>query len=74
MLFTILFGVSFGICNGISYTIPLKVCWDHYPDRRGLVSGIIIGGFGLGSFIFGFVSTMLINAHNLPINGEGIYD
>ena len=74
-----LYGVSFGICNGLSYTIPLKICWDHYPERKGMVSGVIIGGFGLGSFLFGFISTMCINPHNKQILSsgtemEGLYD
>lgn len=62
--FMVTFSVSFGICNGLSYTIPLKVGWDHYPNNKGLVSGVIIGGFGLGSFIFGLISTLLINPNN----------
>ena len=70
--------MSFGICNGLSYTIPLKICWDHYPERKGMVSGVIIGGFGLGSFLFGFISTMCINPENKQIlsenEKEGLYD
>ena len=62
--FMVLYSVSFGICNGLSYTIPLKVGWDHFPNSKGLVSGIIIGGFGLGSFLFGLLSTLLINPSN----------
>lgn len=62
--FTIMYSVSFGLCNGLAYTVPLKVCWDHFPDRKGTVSGVVIGGFGLGSLIFGFISTLLINADN----------
>ena len=62
--FTVVYSVSFGICNGLSYTIPLKVGWDHFPNSKGLVSGLIIGGFGLGSFIFGLISTLLINPKN----------
>lgn len=35
-----------------------------------MVSGVIIGGFGFGSFIFNFVSTAIINPDNVsPVNG-----
>lgn len=38
-----------------------------------MVSGVIIGGFGFGSFLFGFLSTALINPYNdSPI--DGVYD
>jgi len=63
--FTFTFAISFGICNGLAYTIPLKVCWDHYPNRIGFVTGVIICGFGIGSFLFGLVSTLIINPNNL---------
>jgi hypothetical protein len=35
-----------------------------------MVSGIIICGFGMGSFIFSFLSTMLANPHNLSAHHE----
>lgn len=28
------------------------------------MSGIIIGGFGFGTFIFGFISTSIVNPNN----------
>jgi MFS family permease len=74
----VIFAVSFGICNGLAYTIPLKVGWDHFPNNKGLVSGIIIGGFGLGSFIFGLISTLLINPGNskpnVKVGSLNLYD
>ena len=63
--FTVIFGIGYGFCNGIAYTIPLKLCWDLYPERKGMVSGVIICGFGVGSFIFSFISTMLVNPLNI---------
>jgi len=57
MDFTIVFSVCFGVCNGFTYTIPLKICWDYFPDRKGMVSGVVICGFGLGAALFNFIST-----------------
>jgi MFS transporter, OFA family, oxalate/formate antiporter len=65
-----MFAGCFGCCNGLVYTIPLKICWDYFPERKGMVSGTIICGFGLGSFIFSFVSTLLTNPNNLSANHE----
>jgi hypothetical protein len=35
-----------------------------YPDKKGIVTGIIIGCFALGSFIFNFVATAVVNPEN----------
>lgn len=35
-----------------------------YPDKKGMVTGIIIGCFALGSFIFNFVATAVVNPEN----------
>lgn len=45
---------------------PLFAGWAHFPDRKGLVSGIIMAGFGLGVFIYNIFSTKLANPDNLP--------
>jgi hypothetical protein len=43
-----------------------------------MVSGVILGGFGMGAFIFGFITTALVNPDNAaPIlypNGEYYYE
>jgi hypothetical protein len=39
----------------------VSIAWQYFPGREGLISGIIIGGFGVGSFIFTYLSTFLIN-------------
>ena len=63
-LFTILYGGLYGVGIGLSYLSPLMCAWEHYPERKGLVSGIIIGGFGFGSFIFDIISTLLVNPND----------
>ena len=52
ILFYILLSGGLGVCNGLSYTVPIKLGWKAMPERSGLVSGLIIGGFGFGSLIF----------------------
>ena len=51
-LFAALLTGGLGLCIGLSYTTPIRLGWKAMPDRSGLVSGLIIGGFGLGSLIF----------------------
>jgi hypothetical protein len=47
---------------------PIFAAWLHFPDRKGLVSGIIMAGFGLGVCIYSFVTNRIVNPHNLPPN------
>ena len=53
-----------GLGTGSCYMIPIICGWEWYPKRKGLITGITLGGFGFGSFIFAFVSTYLVNPEN----------
>jgi MFS transporter, OFA family, oxalate/formate antiporter len=56
------FGVIVGIGNGFGYATPIPVASKWFPDRRGLVVGLMVGGYGAGSAIFGPVATWLVAA------------
>ena len=45
--------------------VPLICGWEWFPKRRGLATGVCLGGYGFGSFIFSQVSSHLVNP-----NGE----
>lgn len=65
--FYLCYSFFFGIGVGMVYLIPMMCCWEYFPDRKGMVSGVIIGGFGFGTFIFGFISTALINPNDYSL-------
>jgi OFA family oxalate/formate antiporter-like MFS transporter len=52
----IVFGVVVGVGNGFGYATPIPVASKWFPDRRGLVVGIMVAGYGAGSAIFGPIS------------------
>ena len=54
-----------GLVIGLSYTSPIRLGWQAMPARSGLVSGLIIGGFGLGSLIFTALGSMIVNPENM---------
>jgi OFA family oxalate/formate antiporter-like MFS transporter len=54
------FGVMVGVGNGFGYATPMPVGSKWFPDKRGLVVGLMVGGYGAGSAIFGPVATELI--------------
>lgn len=46
---------------GIGYSCPLACCVKWFPDKKGLVSGVSVAGFGAGTFVFAQVGTYFIN-------------
>ena len=62
------YGGGFPIGIGMMYWTPLICAWEYFPDRKGLISGLIIGAFGFGAFIFGFISTAIVNPENYQID------
>jgi OFA family oxalate/formate antiporter-like MFS transporter len=57
------FGVVVGVGNGFGYAAPTPVASKWFPDRRGLVIGLMVGGYGAGSAIMGPLATSLIAAY-----------
>jgi OFA family oxalate/formate antiporter-like MFS transporter len=45
------YGVIGGAGLGIGYIVPVAVLVKWFPDRRGLITGIAVGGFGAGALI-----------------------
>uniref|UniRef100_A0A0G4I779 Major facilitator superfamily (MFS) profile domain-containing protein n=1 Tax=Chromera velia CCMP2878 TaxID=1169474 RepID=A0A0G4I779_9ALVE len=58
------YGLVMGVGVGLAYACPLVCGLRWMPDRKGLVSGILIASFGLGASIFAGVQTQLVNPHN----------
>jgi Major Facilitator Superfamily len=40
------------------------VGWNHFPQHKGRITGLIICGFGFGTTIFNLIGTKLINPDN----------
>jgi OFA family oxalate/formate antiporter-like MFS transporter len=51
-----------GIGLGFGYIVPVAVLVKWFPDRRGLITGIAVGGFGAGALITAPLATRLIQA------------
>jgi MFS transporter, OFA family, oxalate/formate antiporter len=54
------YGVIGGIGLGFGYIVPIYVLVKWFPDRRGLMTGIAVGGFGFGALITAPLATHLI--------------
>lgn len=51
-----------GIGVGMVYVCPLSTSLKWYPKKKGMVTGIIVGAFGLGGLLFNFILSYLIGS------------
>jgi OFA family oxalate/formate antiporter-like MFS transporter len=56
------YGVIGGIGLGFGYIVPVAVLVKWFPDKRGLITGIAVGGFGAGALVTAPVATRLIQS------------
>ena len=54
------YGFIGGLGLGLGYIVPVAVLVKWFPDRRGLITGIAVGGFGAGALITAPVASRLI--------------
>ena len=56
------YGVIGGVGLGFGYIVPIAVLVKWFPDRRGLITGIAVGGFGAGALVTAPVASRLIQS------------
>lgn len=55
------FGLIAGLGNGFGYVTPIATLIRWFPDKRGLVTGLAVMGFGLGAFFMGRIAPQMVN-------------
>lgn len=60
MVLYIGYGVIGGIGNGMGYVVPIATLIRWFPDKRGLVTGLAVMGFGMGAFFIGKIAPGMI--------------
>src|SRR5947207_3716774 len=56
------YGFIGGLGLGLGYIVPVSLLVKWFSDRRGLITGIAVGGFGGGALITAPVATRLIQS------------
>lgn len=56
------FGVIAALGNGFGYVTPIATLIRWFPDKRGLVTGLAVMGFGAGAFFMGQIAPHMIFA------------
>ncbi|HDP97993.1 MAG TPA: MFS transporter [bacterium] len=50
------YGLIAGVGNGFGYVTPIATLIRWFPDKRGLVTGLAVMGFGAGAFFMGMIA------------------
>jgi OFA family oxalate/formate antiporter-like MFS transporter len=56
------YGVIGGIGNGLGYITPIAVLVRWFPDKKGVITGLAVMGFGFGSALIGQFVPLLLPA------------
>ena len=59
------YGIIAGAGVGFVYVCPLSTLVKWYPQRKGLITGIAVGAFGLGSLVFKSAIEYFISAQGV---------
>ncbi|MGI8850161.1 MAG: L-lactate MFS transporter [Acidimicrobiales bacterium] len=57
------YGVISGFGLGLAYIVPIAMLQKWFPDKRGLITGLAVGGFGFGAVLTSPVAQRLIDAN-----------
>ena len=57
------FGVICALGNGFGYVTPIATLIRWFPDKRGLVTGLAVMGFGAGAFFMGKIAPIMIKSY-----------
>ena len=60
-LLTATYGVVGGFGLGLAYIVPIAMLQKWFPDKRGLITGLAVGGFGFGAVITSPIAQSLID-------------
>jgi OFA family oxalate/formate antiporter-like MFS transporter len=55
------YGVVSGFGLGLAYIVPIAMLLKWFPDKRGLITGLAVGGFGFGAVLTAPIAKALID-------------
>jgi len=72
-VFVLGFSVIGGIGIGAAYVCPIATCVKWFPDKRGLITGLAVAGFGAGGLVFTPVAKAFIANADIGILQTFLY-
>jgi OFA family oxalate/formate antiporter-like MFS transporter len=61
----IYYGIIVAIGVGFVYVCPLSTCIKWFPNKKGFITGIVVGAFGLGSLVFKAITEQLLASQGI---------
>jgi MFS transporter, OFA family, oxalate/formate antiporter len=65
------YGVLSGIGMGMGYITPVATLVKWFPDRRGLMTGVAVCGYGAGALVMSPIAARLIVSKGIPTTFAG---
>jgi OFA family oxalate/formate antiporter-like MFS transporter len=62
--FLLFYAFISGMGYGIIYMLPLKNAYSFFPNRKGLIGGIIMASYSFGAILWSQFSAKTINSTN----------
>ena len=56
-----------GAADGIAYITSLSNCIKWFPEKKGLISGISVGSYGIGSLIFKYINSGVMSSKGVTV-------
>ncbi len=60
------YGMFSGLGMGMAYITPVATLAKWFPDRRGLMTGVAVCGYGAGALVMSPIAARLIQSHGIP--------
>lgn len=70
---TLTYSVLGGLGIGTAYVCPIATCVKWFPDKRGLITGLAVAGFGAGAFFFAPLAKALIDGGYYQLFGKNLF-
>ncbi len=71
LIFT--FSILGGVGIGAAYVCPIATCVKWFPDKRGLITGLAVAGFGAGAFFFAPLARGLVSGTPYSLFGVSLF-
>ena len=68
------FSVLGGFGIGAAYVCPIATCVKWFPDKKGLITGLAVAGFGAGAFFFAPLAKGLISGVPYELLGVKLFN
>lgn len=63
-IFLFLYAGCYGVGYGLVYIVHMKLAWTFFPEKKGMMSGLILMFYSIGAFLFIQLTSFIANPDN----------